>query len=123
MQLTPDSQSTRWRITAYSDTSVTAGQQALTRSTVVTAHTLLPWPVARMADLESTHLEPIIELGVDLILLGAHDAPRWPTPEVIGYAAMRRVGLEVMSIGAAARTYNLLLADERPVALALILPG
>ena len=37
--------------------------------------------------------------------------------------ATRRIGLEVMEIGAACRTYNVLVGEERRVLAALLLPG
>lgn len=123
MQLTPDSQSVRWLVTAYSETSVTLGTDTVSRSTVITPDRLLPWPVDPRTPLAAHHLDGILELGIDLILLALPAGAAWPAAEVIAHAAARRVGVEVMSIGAAARTYNLLVGDQRPVALAVMLPG
>jgi uncharacterized protein len=36
---------------------------------------------------------------------------------------MRKIGLEVMEIGAACRTYNVLISEERKVLAAVLLPG
>jgi uncharacterized protein len=37
--------------------------------------------------------------------------------------ATRKIGLEVMEIGAACRTYNVLVGEERKVLAAVLLPG
>jgi uncharacterized protein len=36
---------------------------------------------------------------------------------------MRKIGLEVMEIGAACRTYNVLVGEERRVLAAILLPS
>ena len=55
-----------------------------------------------------------------VLLLGAGRTPVHPAAGVM--AALREAGLwlEVMDTGAAARTYNVLLAEEREVCAALI---
>ena len=58
--------------------------------------------------------------GIDTLLLGTG------ATQVFAASGVRRafieadIGLEAMSTGAAARTYNVLLAEARPVAAALI---
>jgi uncharacterized protein len=44
----------------------------------------------------------------------------WPQADVSATFAKAGVGLEPMSTGAAARTYNLLIAEKRRIAAALI---
>lgn len=55
-----------------------------------------------------------------VLLLGTGPAPLFPAPSVM--AAFRDAGLwlEVMDTGAAARTYNVLLAEDREVSAALL---
>jgi uncharacterized protein len=55
-----------------------------------------------------------------VILLGTGRTPAFPDPAVM--AAFRDAGLwlEVMDTGAAARTYNVLLAEDRDVSAALL---
>ncbi|MBA4131329.1 MAG: hypothetical protein C0519_07870 [Hyphomicrobium sp.] len=75
----------------------------------------------------------IAEVGPDLIpqlqaegaatgvlLLGTGPTPQFPSPAVM--AAFREAGLwlEIMDTGAAARTYNVLLAEDRDVSAALL---
>ena len=37
--------------------------------------------------------------------------------------ATRRIGIEVMEVGAACRTFNVLVSEERRVLAAILLPG
>jgi uncharacterized protein len=60
-------------------------------------------------------LEPPIAL-----LLGTGDAQVWPEPSIYQAFAKANIGLEPMSTGAAARTYNILVAEKRRIAAALI---
>jgi uncharacterized protein len=54
------------------------------------------------------------------VLLGTGEKQIWPSPEIYERFAKAGVGLEPMSTGAAARTYNILIAEKRPIAAALI---
>jgi uncharacterized protein len=80
------------------------------------------WPVARAADIDAESLAAALQEGdaLELLLLGTGleivpvaDALRWRFRD----AGIR---LDVMQTGAAARTYNILLAENRKVGAALI---
>jgi uncharacterized protein len=55
-----------------------------------------------------------------VLLLGTGATQIFPLQDIVKAFADRRLGLEPMSTGAAARTYNVLLAEKRLVAAALI---
>jgi uncharacterized protein len=80
------------------------------------------WPVGAMADLNPDHLADVFAAGnaVSLLLLGTGPT-LVPAPRLLHEACKAaNVWLEAMDTGAAARTYNVLLAEGRPVAAALI---
>jgi uncharacterized protein len=54
------------------------------------------------------------------VLLGTGEKHLWPKPEIYSAFAKAGIGIEPMSTGAAARTYNILIAEKRPIAAALI---
>jgi uncharacterized protein len=54
------------------------------------------------------------------VLLGTGAGQVWPHADISAAFAKAGVGLEPMSTGAAARTYNLLIAEKRRIAAALI---
>lgn len=54
------------------------------------------------------------------VLLGTGGQQIWPSDAIIERFAEAGLGLEPMSTGAAARTYNVLLAEKRRIAAALI---
>jgi uncharacterized protein len=57
---------------------------------------------------------------VGFVLFGTGDEQRWPSRAVERRFEAEGIGLECMATGAAVRTYNILLAEQRPVAAALI---
>jgi uncharacterized protein len=82
---------------------------------------VLDWTVAAADALTPADLAPVLALGVDVVLLATGERQRFPSPAVYAAAAARGVGLEVMDTGAACRTYNVLVGEDRAVALALVL--
>jgi uncharacterized protein len=108
-------------VTGYGPSFVRVGAREFGSSVIVTADQVLPWPVADVGELTPELLEPVLALGVEVVLLATGARQTWPDPTVIAHAARRRVGLEVMEIGAACRTFNVLVADRRAVALAALL--
>lgn len=58
--------------------------------------------------------------AVGFVLLGTGRAHVMPSPEVRQAFAEAGIGLDIMDTGAACRTYNVLLAERRPVAAALL---
>jgi len=109
-------------IRGYSDNEVRVGTQRVSRSCIVTAERLITdWEPQAFADLTAAHLEAIFALAPELVLLATGATQRFASPEVRAEFARRRIGLEVMQLGAACRTFNVLLQEERRVAAALFL--
>ena len=109
-------------IRGYSGTELLIGQQRLTRSCIVTAEQLISeWEPDAFAELVPAHLEAIFALAPELVLLGTGPTQQFASAQVRAAFAQRRVGIEVMQLGAACRTFNVLVQEERRVAAALFL--
>ena len=122
VQFTLEANSGANLIRGYSDTEIRIGSARVTRSCIVTAHSLVTeWEPAAFADLTPAHLETIFALEPELVLLGTGPVQRFPPAAVRGAFAARRVGLEVMDLGAACRTFNVLIQEERRAAAVLFL--
>lgn len=80
------------------------------------------WPVTAAAELNAATLAPVFREGdaLELLLLGT-GLEIVPVPEALRWR-FREAGirLDVMQTGAAARTYNILLGENRKVGAALI---
>lgn len=59
----------------------------------------------------------------EIVLLGTGERLRFPPPALYSGLIKARIGVEVMDTPAACRTYNILAAEGRRVAAALILMG
>jgi uncharacterized protein len=76
--------------------------------------------VASFAALAEADFERIAALGPEVVLLGTGARLRFPHPRLSAPLARAGIGLEVMDLQAACRTYNILAAEERIVAAALV---
>lgn len=109
-------------IRAYSPQEIRIGEQRLQASCIVTADKLISnWGPASFAELTPAHLEAILALQPELVLLGTGPKQRFPPASIRSAFTARGVGLEVMDLGAACRTFNILVQEERRVAAALFL--
>ena len=93
-------------------------------SVLVFAARTLAWPVAAMDQLNEQSLEPVVAEaqagGIDLLLLGCGARMAMVPATVRQHLRAAGVVVEGMDTGAACRTYNVLMADGRRVAAALI---
>lgn len=102
--------------------SVTVVDRVLTRSFVLARETLLEdWPVADVSAIADAHVEAILALQPEVVLLGTGARQRFPAAAVMAAFLQRRVGIEVMDNAAASRTYNVLVGEGRRVVAAFIL--
>jgi uncharacterized protein len=109
-------------IRGYSATEIRIGEHSLQRSCIVTADRLITdWEPESFADLAPAHLEAILALTPEVVLLGTGATQRFAPPAVRALLAQRGVGLEAMQLGAACRTFNVLVQEGRRVAAALFL--
>jgi uncharacterized protein len=107
-------------ITAYGDDYVTVNGERRKSSVIVTAQGVEAWPPESFDGLSAPDFERLAGLGMEIVLLGTGPRQRFPHPRITAPLAQARVGLEVMDTKAACRTYNILVAEARRVALALV---
>jgi uncharacterized protein len=80
------------------------------------------WDATDATGLTSADFAAVLALQgqVTFLLLGTGEKQVWPAPSLKRAFMDANMALEPMDTGAAARTYNVLLAEKRPVAAALI---
>ena len=114
---TPGSANT---ITAYDDDYVKVNGARHDSSVIVTPSDVKKWSAADFEHLNEQDFAALADLGADIVLLGTGPRQRFPHPKLTAPLGAARIGLEVMDLKAACRTYNILVAEERKVALALV---
>jgi len=107
-------------ITAYGDGYVAVNGERRATSAVVTPERTVAWENRTFDALTREDFSFLAGLGVDIVLLGTGPRQRFPQPRLTAPLAEAGIGLEVMDLKAACRTYNILVAEERKVGLALL---
>ena len=90
------------------------------RSLIVMPDRILRWDVAGFAELKETDFQVFLELDLEILLVGTGPKQRFPHPRLTQALLRKRIGVEAMDLQAACRTYNILMAEERRVAAALL---
>lgn len=106
--------------TAYGDGYVMVNAERHESNLIVLPERLLPWDVAAFDALEEADFQVFLELDLEILLLGTGPRQRFPHPRLTRALAAKRIGIEAMDLQAACRTYNILMAEERRVAAALL---
>jgi len=106
--------------TGYGDDYVAVNGARRETSCIVLPERILDWTVASFEQLRAEDFTVLETLGVDIVLLGTGARQRFPHPRLTANLAKAGIGVEVMDLQAACRTYNILVAEERKVAAALL---
>jgi uncharacterized protein len=108
-------------VTAYDAAGISVSGRRLTQSFILTPQRLIEhWAPDSLDNLSATDLDIFTTLDCAIVLLGTGLRQRFPAPAVLRPLLAQRIGVEVMDSFAACRTYNILMAEGRPVAAALI---
>ncbi len=108
--------------TGYGNGYVTVNGQRYHRSLVVTPLQVIEDRLAANFDqLTASHFEFLLEFNPQIVLLGTGTVLRFPPPSLTQCLTAARIGLEVMDTSAACRTYNVLTAEGRNVAAAIVI--
>ena len=124
MDLTPLIPQGNQIIEGYGEGGFRISGQRVEGSVIVFPDKVIAWPTSTIGDMSAGNLEPVSAAGragaVELLLLGT--GARMAQIDRALRQALRADGvvIEVMDTGAACRTYNVLMAEGRRVAAALI---
>lgn len=121
MKLHADTPTTQFTVTAYGPGFVEINQVRHATNVIVTPDQVEPWPVANFEALAEHDFERLRDLRSEVVLLGTGSRQRFPRPQLTRPLTDARIGLEVMDTQAACRTYNILMAERRKVAAALLI--
>src|SRR5262249_19424716 len=82
---------------------------------------VIAWPVSSFEALAPEHFALLIEPAPEVVIFGSGERLRFPHPRLTSALAAQRIGVETMDFKAACRTYNILMAEGRKVAAALLI--
>src|SRR5262245_55153516 len=110
-------------IRRYGTDYIVVGEREMRESCIVSASSVMPWPPRSVDELSVEHLPALFEPAPEIVVLATGVTQKFPRAALRAQFATRKIGLEVMEIGAACRTYNVLVGEERRVLAAVLLPG
>ena len=105
-------------IQSYGDGNFRIGGADYTGSVIVTRDAVHPWAVTAMADITHDSFDVLADPAI--LLIGTGKTMTLLDPELRAALGRRGFNADAMDTGAACRTFNILLAEDRPVAVALI---
>ncbi len=79
------------------------------------------WPPVSLAQASAEDMALLAELEADVLLLGTGEILHFPGTEQLATLISLGIGYEIMNSAAACRTYNILAAEGRRVAAAVII--
>lgn len=122
MDVTPLVPQGRQIIESYGNGGFTVTGASYRGSLLVLPESTAAWPAAAIEDIDLAGLEPVLsaEPPVEVLLIGCGRSMAYIDPELRAAARARGVTLEPMDTGAACRTFNVLVMEDRRVAAALI---
>lgn len=107
--------------TAYGEGYVAVNHEKHEKNLIVMpASIITEWTAATIATVNEADMAQLLTLGTEIILLGTGHRLRFPPGALLRPFAPAGIGLEVMDLQAACRTYNILAAEGRKVAAALL---
>ena len=109
-------------VTGYGDDYVEINKTRYSHSVLLLPDgPVLPWEPSRFESLEAVHFGPLAHAAPELVLLGTGKKLRFGHPRLYAALTAKRIGVETMDVGAACRTFNILAAEGRRVAAALLI--
>lgn len=108
-------------IQAYSGHELKINSELYQSSLILSRHEIIAWPITSIEQLDEKSLELLLRHDPKIVLIGHNQQGKLAPVSIIQELAKRQIGLETMSIGAACRTFNLLLNEHREVVIGVIL--
>lgn len=109
-------------ITGYDLGWIEINRQRFSQNLILLPKQLMPdWDTSDMASIRAEHFEKLAALKPDVVLLGTGARHQFLHPKLSLALTQIGVSLECMNTHAACRTYNILMAEGRNVAAALLI--
>lgn len=122
MKLTLENRGASNVVRSYSASSIKVGDEVLTTSSIINSDQVIrDWPPHTVEQLVAAHFDPILALKPEIVLLGTGSQQRFPPTGIMASIMTRGIGFEVMDTGAACRTYNVLVSEDRRAVLAVLM--
>ena len=119
LDITPAIAAGQQLIQSYGDGRFRIAGEIYKGSVLVTRETTARWGVTSVVDITFENLEAILS-EPEILVIGCGISLSPPPPDLRASLRNRNISLEWMATGAACRTFNILLIEERNAVAALI---
>jgi uncharacterized protein len=117
-----DDNKAMYQIRAYAPGAITINDTVYHNSLIISPQKLIEnWAPQTIGDLTAESFSAVIELKPAILLIGTGSEHVFLATDIYGHLINLGIGVEVMSTGAACRTYNALSAEDRNVVAALVI--
>jgi uncharacterized protein len=124
MKFSEDKIERGYYVSGYEDGAILVNGNARTASFIISLEELIEdWTPAHIDELCSQHMQPLLDLQPELVLIGTGETLKFPAMEHYACLIQQNIGVEIMDSAAACRTYNILLGEGRKVAAGIIIGG
>lgn len=122
MKLHLNTSNTQKIFTAHGKGYVAVSGERFEHSIIVTPEQVLTdWQPQGFDALDETHFAYFLALKPEILLFGTGAQQRFAHPRLYQALIAAGIGVEFMNTAAACRTYNILMAEDRRVAAAILL--
>jgi uncharacterized protein len=109
-------------IQSYSDQEVQINSVSYARSLIVSREEIITdVAIKSILEVDEQYIQLLLNLNPELIIIGHQQTGQFLPLDKIMQLQQQRIGIECMSLGAACRTYNILLSEGRAVVAGLII--
>ncbi len=109
-------------ITGYEADFIEINKKRYNKSLILLSDQIIEnWPINTLKDITDASFTDLVKLKPEVILLGTGKQHQFLHPKMFQSLTNEGIALECMTTAATCRTYNILMAEGRKVAAALIL--
>ncbi|MGC1182849.1 Mth938-like domain-containing protein [Legionella sp.] len=110
-------------VQAYNDNQIQINSIIYEQSLIVSKKELITHVAIKdIQEINDRYLQKLMKFKPEVIIIGHKNRGKFPPMSIMSQLSQQRIGIECMSIGAACRTYNVLLSEGRSVVAGFILP-
>lgn len=103
-------------VQAYDDHQVQINSIVYEGSLIVSREEIITdLTIKDIQEIDEHYLKLLTQFKSEVIIIGHENAGKFPPMHILSELSRQRIGMECMSIGAACRTYNVLLGENRAV--------
>ncbi len=122
MKFELESSDSKYRIQSYHpNVAIIINRLTYSHSVLISSHHLSKWSPTSIEELTEEHFQEVCQLKAGIVLIGTGEKLKFPKQSLLIPLMKVGIGFEIMDTSAACRTFEVLAAEGRSVAAALIL--